>query len=139
MKENPHRARLLQLIQARPGLGVREAGRRAGLASGATAYHVEYLTMQGRISSVRFQGRRLLYPYPKAPSGKQLAISVLLEDAHLFALYEWVRRHGPVAQGGVLEAFPEPRSSVQHRLDRLVRGGVFKASWHGRSRLYEVA
>lgn len=136
---NANRAKLLSLIQARPGLGIRDAGRRCGLPQGATAYHVERLIIDGHISTARFAGRRLLFPYKVAPAGVDLAQRVLLEDPHLFALYEWVRQHGPVAQNGILHHFPDPRTTVQHRLDRLVRGGVLRSEMHGRARLYEVA
>lgn len=136
---NPNRERLLQLIEARPGLGLRDASRRSGIAHGALSYHVDYLIGEGRASSVRFGGRRLLFPGKTAPQGKELACRVLLEEPPLYALYEWVRRHGPVAQNGILHHFQEPRTTVQHRLDRLVRGGVLLTRWVGRSRLYEVA
>lgn len=136
--ENENRVRLLRLIQARPGLGVRDAGRRAGIAMGATAYHVEYLEREGKISTTRYQGRRLLWPYPKAPSGTELAKRVLLEDAGLYAVYMVVRGLGPIAQGGVLASLEGPRTTIQHRLDRLVRGGLLRVQWVGRSRVYEV-
>lgn len=136
--QNQNRERLLSLIQARPGLGIRDAGRRTGIPNGAVAYHVEYLIREGRISTARFGGRRLLFPYKVAPSGVQLAQQVLLEDSHLFALHAWIRRNGPVAQQGILNHFEEPRATVQNRLDRLVRGGVIRTQWVGRSRLYEV-
>lgn len=136
---NENRERLLQLIQARPGLGLRDASRRTGIPQGSLAYHVEYLINEGRASSARFGGRRLLFPTKEPPRGKELACRVLLEDPFLFSLYEWVRRHGPVAQQGILNHFPEPRATIQHRLDRLVRGGVLLTRWVGRSRTYEVA
>lgn len=136
-KPNQNRERLFNLIQARPGLGVRDAGRRAGIALGAMAYHVERLEMEGRISSVRFQGRRLLFPH-KAPQGRELAERIVLEDPHLFALHEWVRRNGPVAQQGILNHFPEPRATVQHRLGRLIRHGLIEARVQGRARIYGV-
>lgn len=138
MKENENRSKLLQLIQARPGLGVRDAGRRAGIPGGATAYHVEELVRHGKITTARYGGRRLLFPYKVAPKGLQLAMVVLLEDPNLYALYEWIRGNGPVAQQGILNRFPEPRATVQARLGRLVRGGLLKSGLDGRTRLYKA-
>lgn len=134
---NENRERLLQLVQARPGLGLREAGRRCGIAQGAMAYHVEYLEWEGRVSTTRYQGRRLLFPY-KAPTGHALAMQVVLEDAHLFAIYEFVRATGPIAQQGIINQFPEPRSTIQARLDRLARHRLLTSSFIGRSRVYSA-
>lgn len=135
---NEKRDRLLQLIQGRPGLGMRDAARRIGLPQGVAAYHVDKLIEEGHITSARFGGRRLLFPY-KAPEGASLAKHVLLEDPHLYAMWTWVFLHGPVAQQGILRQFhEEPRSTVQHRLDRLVRGGIIRTGTTGRHRIYEV-
>lgn len=135
---NENREKLLRLIQARPGLGVRDAGRRTGIPQGATAYHIEYLEREGRVSTVRFHGRRLLFPYAKPPTGRDLAMRVVLEDPRLFALHEFIRANGPISQQGILNHFQEPRSSVQNRLDRLARHGLIKSDFVGRSRIYGV-
>lgn len=135
---NEKRVRVLRLVGARPGLGVRDVGRRLGLSSGVASYHVGELVRHGLVSVARFGGRSLVFPYPVAPGGLELALRVVLEDAHLFCLYEWVRVNGPVAQGLVVDHFPEPRATVQGRLQRLCRAGLLRVEVKGRSRLYSV-
>lgn len=137
MKANENRDRLLAIITLHPGLGIREAARRLGLPLGSLKYHADYLEMHGILHKAKFQGRQLLFPY-QAPQGKELAEIILLRDPHLLQVHRWLQANGPVAQRGILNAIEAPRSSVQHRLDRLAAGGLVRSQFIGRERVYEV-
>lgn len=137
MKSNENRDMLLALVTVHPGLGMREAARRLGFAMGTMKYHADYLERHGLLFKAKFQGRQLLFGY-EAPVGKELAEVVLLRDPHLYQILRLVQGRGPMGQASVLEAVEGPRSSVQHRLNRLQAGGLLESRWVGRQRVYEA-
>lgn len=65
--ENVSRKRVYFLIQAHPGIHLRELVRASRLGFGEVAHHVAVLEHSGRISSVSAGLRRCLYPVDTAP------------------------------------------------------------------------
>jgi predicted transcriptional regulator len=139
--EHPRRRRIFAYIQAHPGATFREVARGAAVATGTTRHHLTVLKRQRMIverphrSTVRFFENHGRYD-------ATWASVVLLREPPLRHLHGWLARNPGAAQKEVLEAMALggwSRSTTQHRLERLVAGGVVESRLQGRRKLYQAA
>jgi DNA-binding IclR family transcriptional regulator len=121
----------MTLIEAERCLHFRDLARRSGLPTGTLAHHLSVLQRSGLIDQAAARGLRLVFVPSLGPTAA-VRTWVLRKDG-LAELYAYVARSGPVAQRAVLDAFAAlPRSTVQHRLHQLVRGGCITTREQGR-------
>ena len=135
---HPRRGAILALLEAEPGLCFRELMRRTGIGAGSLDHHVRRLVRAGMVWRVR-HGPRILHFATDGPRRVREAVMRHGLDPVDQAILAWSRTAGPRRQLAFLDAPPAqgmPRSSVQHRLGRLVRQGFLHADRKGRSLVY---
>lgn len=119
--ENPRRQRVMDAIQAHPGIHERALARLTGQAPGTVRHHVAVLAQQGLVARVRDGKVVRLHDARPGPPGDPAA-AALLEPA-LRRLDAWRREHpGASAAEAVrhaVGAWGWSRSTAYHRLARL--------------------
>lgn len=139
--EHPKRQRIFAYIQEHPGANFREVSRQTDIAAGTVRHHLTVLERAGHIVEHVHQGTiRLFENHGKFDAN--WVDAVLLREPPLAQLHAWVKQHPAVAQKDVLEAMEVEgwsRSTTQHRLARLVQGGVLTLRLQGRLKMYSVA
>ena len=136
---NPRRRRLLEAIRLRPGATFRELVRETGLAAGTARHHLTMLRRSGRIEEHRHHST---LRYFEAGRFDDWEAVVLLREPDLAMLHAWVREHPGSIQRDVLVAARSwgwSRSTTQHRLQRLVAGGLLEVVPAGRRKAYRAA
>jgi DNA-binding transcriptional ArsR family regulator len=138
---NASRRRILDHIQQHPGATLRELMRATGLSSKSTQHHVRVLKAAGHLEEqAHGNSRRFFLPGP-APAAERTK-AILLRKKPLSDLYELVRRHPWLAQSDILDLAARElgfsRSTTQHRLGRLISGGLVAVRHAGRIKLHAV-
>lgn len=133
--QHPMRAAIAQAVQAAPGQGFCELGRRLGVAQGTLRHHLSMLARSGVLRLVPIGSRLAILPVGERRSP---AVMALLCDPDLVALRDFVARHGRVCQRQVIAAFPAPRATTGHRLRRLTEAAALRVQRQGRWLFYEV-
>jgi DNA-binding transcriptional ArsR family regulator len=135
--EHPNRAALYAMVRQEPGIGFRELVARVGMASGTAHHHLAVLQRGGILRSERVGGG---VAFLFAGDLRNAAHLSVLREPGMTQLYDLIRSRGRICQGAVLEVSSQwPKSTVQHRLQRLVAAGLVRSTWQGRFRFYEVA
>lgn len=134
---HPRRQLILDLLQEQPGLCVRELARATGIQMGSLCHHLRLLARSGRVWTTK-RGVRLLH-FPASVRCEPLAAIAAHDLDELDRLLLSLARR-PIPQKGVLDSAPEgvPRSTVQHRLARLVAQGLLATRREGRLLIYEA-
>lgn len=124
-------AKLLRIIQERPGIPVTELEGRLGIGTGTMRHHLQTLQRAGKLHFVR-QGRRLLI-YPPGAGSDALAEG-LLRGATSRAVATTIREHpgGDVASLHRLLGLSE--RVVYYHLQRLMEAGLVASSGENRLR-----
>ncbi len=124
--EHPARQRLLEVAAVEPGLGLREACRRAGVPYATGVHHLAILRRARLVVLVR-QGRRLLLCLPGAER-KALAAAPARDALRAGGLLEAVNARTMPFQGDLIaharDQWGWPASTTRHRLARLVEAGL---------------
>jgi len=139
--EHPRRRRIFEYIQAHPGATFREVARGAEIATGTTRHHLTILKRHGTIME-KPHGSTTRFFENHGKFEANWADVVLLREPPLKLLHDWLALHPEVPQKDVLEAMAVhgwSRSTTQHRLQRLVEGGVADLRLQGRLKIYKVA
>jgi predicted transcriptional regulator len=136
--EHPRRRRIFEYIQENPGANFREVARRTGIAAGTVRHHLNVLARSDIIVEHQHGSTvRLFENLSKFQSN--WADHVLLREPSLGELYDWLKANPGAPQKAVLEGM-EPqgwsRSTTQHRLSRLVDGGLATIRLQGRLKIY---
>jgi predicted transcriptional regulator len=134
---HPRRTAILDLLHERPGLCLRELGRELGIQMGTLRHHLSVLIRGGSVWTTQ-RGLRVLHFPADVPRVPLVAIAAHVLDELDRQLLDLARR--PINQKGVLDSAPVevPRSTVQHRLRRLVAQGLLAARRQGRLIIYEA-
>lgn len=136
--EHPKRQRIFAYIQEHPGANFREVSRQTEIAAGTVRHHLTVLERAGHIVEHPHQGTiRLFENHGKFDAN--WVDAVLLREPPLAKLHAWIQEHPGSAQKDVLEAMEQAgwsRSTTQHRLARLVSGGVVSLRLQGRLKIY---
>lgn len=139
--EHPRRKQIFDYIQEHPGANFREVARNTGIAAGTVRHHLNVLGRAGQIvehahgSTVRLFENHGRFDH-------NWSDLVLLREPALARLHAWLKENPGAPQKAVLEAMePEgwSRSTTQHRLARLVDGGLATIRLQGRLKLYSAA
>lgn len=136
--EHPKRQRIFAYIQEHPGANFREVARQTGIASGTVRHHLTVLERAGHLVEHAHQGTvRLFENHGKFDHN--WADLVLLREPPLAQVNDWLKANPASPQKDVLEAFERlgwSRSTTQHRLARLVDGGLVSIRLQGRLKIY---
>lgn len=139
--EHPRRKQIFDYIQRHPGANFREVARNTSIAAGTVRHHLNVLERSGQVvehshgSTVRLFENHGKFQHDWADL-------VLLREPALGQLHAWLKDHPGSPQKAVLEAMEVEgwsRSTTQHRLSRLVDGGIASIRLQGRLKLYSVA
>lgn len=134
--EHPHRAAIYKAVRAEPGVGLRDLARGCLTPVGTTRHHLTILVRSGLLREER-AGRRIAF----LPRGERRRPELLatLRDPDLGALRQAIARKGRLSQLQLRTHFAGmPRSTIQHRLRRLVEAGALRSFRQGRGIFYEV-
>lgn len=138
--EHPKRQKIYQYIQEHPGANFREVARNTSIAAGTVRHHLTVLERAGHVVEHPHQGTvRLFENHGKFDHN--WSDLVLLREPPLAKLHEWLKQHPGSPQKAALEAMEKEgwsRSTTQHRLSRLVEGGVATIRLQGRLKIYSV-
>lgn len=126
-------------LRRTPGLSFRQVCAATRIPVGTTRHHLNILIRRQRVWYTKlgsrlahFAGRR-----PPCPNGVLQAVTATFDEVD-GRLYLAARDAGPLCQKDLLAVVPEevPRSTVQHRVKRLVRLGILSETPMGRRNLY---
>ncbi len=137
---HPKRASVAEYIREHPGATFRELLRGTGIASGTVRHHVAVLRQHGVIEEYRHLETLRYFERGSSESARWKDI-VHLREPELARLHEWLTGVGPSFQKDILAASAAwgwSRSTTQHRLKRLVAGGLISVTDQGRLRRYTV-
>ena len=130
--EHPARARLVQIVQAEPGIHFQDLARKAGLANGTAVHHLGKLA-KGGLLAARPLGRYTCYFPGTSPDRASLARAPVLRSDGARRVYEAIQGR-PGLSGlelaGVVGLQP---STVNYHVQRLVECGLVLAAREGRS------
>lgn len=136
--EHPKRQRIFTYVQEHPGANFREVARSTGIAAGTVRHHLTVLERAGHLVEHQHLGTvRLFENHGKFD--RDWADVVLLREPPLAKLHQWITEHPNSAQKDALEAMEREgwsRSTTQHRLSRLVDGGLVAIRLQGRLKIY---
>jgi DNA-binding transcriptional ArsR family regulator len=124
--DSERRRRILEAIQAHPGIHFRELARETEISRGNVAHHLRVLASAGHVVERR-QGRTRRFFENHGRYGDEWQAIALLRDPALRRLHDWVAAHPSVPQHVVVRqalGWGWSRSTVYHRLERLTKGGL---------------
>lgn len=138
--EHPRRKQIFDYIQHNPGANFREIARNTGIAAGTVRHHLNVMTRSDIVVEHQHGSTvRLFENLGRFQSDANWADHVLLREPPLGQLYAWLKANPGAPQKAVLEGM-EPqgwsRSTTQHRLARLVDGGLATIRLQGRLKIY---
>lgn len=138
--EHPKRQSIFAYVQEHPGANFREVARSTGIAAGTVRHHLTVLERAGHLVERQHLGTvRLFENHGKFDHN--WADVVFLREPPLAQVHDWLKEHVGSPQKSVLEAFEKQgwsRSTTQHRLARLVEGGLVSIRLQGRLKIYSV-
>jgi DNA-binding transcriptional ArsR family regulator len=136
---HPRRRRIYEYILVNPGANFRTLVRDIGIASGTVRHHLTILHRMGLIEERAHGATRRFFENHGRFEGKWTRV-VLLREPNLRQLHEFLVKRNHWHQKEVLEAMQElhgwSRSTTQHRLARLVEGGLLQCRFEGRYKAY---
>ena len=133
------RTAILAFLEDDPGASLRRICKRLALAGGVARHHIMILEREGRLWHERLAGRDWYFTGRRPQTRRGIATALQSGLPHeLHRAMKFIRTQGPLCQREALDALPWPRSTSQHRLDRLVRMGHLRRRPQGRYVLYEV-
>lgn len=138
---NANRRALLAIIHARPGLSFRALVQVSGLGSGTVRHHLTVMERHGLVWTLRV-GSQLAHFGGSRPASadRRLAALAACCDPLDRALLDVVATQPVRGQRAFFEAAPAtPRSSVMHRIQRLVTRGLLLRRDQGRWACYALA
>ncbi len=137
---HPNRRRLYNFIQRAPGATFREVVRETGIPSGTARHHIQVLCQAGLICE-RAHRSTLRYFENNGQHDDSWNSVVLLREAPLARLHAWLVHRPPAYQKDILleaSSWGWSRSTTQHRLSRLVDGGLVTIAAQGRLKRYQA-
>lgn len=120
--EHEARGDMLRIIQASPGLSLREIGERIRLARGPTQWHLDKLERNGYVARVRHGGESLFFPRAMPP-GQARALAVLRHPSRRELLELAARRPGLRPSEAARELGLQP-PTIRHHARELLELGL---------------
>lgn len=136
--EFTRRKRILDYVLQNPGANVREVARNTGTATGTVRHHLSILQRHGHLVA-RAHGATLRLFENHGKYDATWTEVVLLREAALCELHAWLQDHPASSQKAVVAGMQDRgwlRSTTQHRLKRLVHGGLVIVRLQGRLKIY---
>lgn len=138
--EHPKRQKVYGYIISNPGATFREVVRETGFATGTTRHHLTILKRSNAIMEQKYL-QTLRYFENHGKFTETWDTIALLREEPLAQLHDWLKENPWSNQKAILAAMAEvgwSRSTAQHRLSRLVDGGLVAMRPQGRMNLYEA-
>lgn len=123
--EHRRREHLVQLVQGRPGIALKELARLSGVQGGALAHHMVTLEREGLVVRQRV-GLRVTF---HAGAAATVARQVPALQARLLAL----ARAGPITQSEAARRLGVGRQALHYHVNQLRRAGLLELERAGRS------
>jgi predicted transcriptional regulator len=139
--EHPKRQKVYGYILVHPGATFREVVRETGYATGTTRHHLTILKRSNAIMEQKYL-QTLRYFENHGRYTETWDTIALLREEPLALLHQWVMGNPMNNQKAILAAMAEvgwSRSTAQHRLSRLVDGGLVSMRPQGRMNMYEAS
>lgn len=138
--EHPRRKIIFDYIRDHPGANFREIARNTGIAAGTVRHHLNVLGRSDIVVEHQHGSTVRLFEN-QAKFNDNWADLVLLREPPLGQLHAWLKGHPASPQKAVLEGMDAvgwSRSTTQHRLARLVDGGLATIRLQGRLKIYSI-
>ena len=139
--ENANRRTLYECIKDHPGATFRELLRRTEIPAGTARHHLTVLARSRVIVEHGHRSTRRFFENHGRFDQTWSAL-VLLREKELAKVHDWFARHPGAMQKDLLQHAEDrwgwSRSTTQHRLARLVDGGLIDVRQAGRSKFYEA-
>ncbi len=136
--KHPKRQQLHQFIQENPGSNFRELLRGTEMAAGTARHHLTILRRAGLTTEERHKGTLRFFDGVQA----NWQAVVLLREPELRKLHGWIEANPGAMQRAILDhavgQWGWSRSTTQHRLGRLVDGGLLDFAHVGRRKVYQI-
>lgn len=136
--EHERRRTLQDYIVSNPGATFRELLRGTGIPAGTARHHLTILRRSGLTVEKQYRST-LRFFENHGKFDETWAAVVLLREPELEKLHSWIMDNPSCKQMDVLDAMIEDgwtRSTTQHRLQRLIDGGLVTVRPQGRLKLY---
>jgi predicted transcriptional regulator len=136
--EHPRRKTIFEYIQLYPGANFREIARGTGIAAGTVRHHLNVLE-RSELVVEHSHGSTVRLFENHGKFDHNWSDLVLLREPPLAKVHAWLKEHPDSPQKAVLEAMDRDgwsRSTTQHRLARLVDGGLATIRLQGRLKIY---
>jgi DNA-binding transcriptional ArsR family regulator len=125
------RAKIVEAVNADPGVNANTIARRLGLARGVAMYHLAVLERERVLNCVRPGRQRHYFPRGTLAPREMMKIS-LLRRAHAEDLYRIVAESPGIGAGELARRLGVSASRVTHLVDRLAREGLIERARDGR-------
>lgn len=138
---HPRRRAIFDYIHANPGANVSEVVEGTGLASGTLRHHLSVLKRAGQVVERPHGGTLRLFENHGRFDADWNTV-VLLREPVLAKVHAWIAANPRSPQSAIVQALAQTegwnRSTTQHRLKRLVAGGLVEIRQQGRLKLHSV-
>jgi len=119
------RNRILDLVNARPGIHLKELQADLGIAWGTLVHHVRRLEATGHLVSMRQGPRRLLYA-ANTPESRARQDLALLRNGTAFRIAATIQQQPGIRQGTVCDVLELQPASVSKHASRLEEAGLIE-------------
>ena len=134
-EDNSNTKKVLQYIQAKPGIHLREIKRDLGMAMGTIQYHLNLLEKQGKIISERQSFRKFYFPVGLFAENQRKILKIIKQDTVREILLFIVAKKNPTQQEIVNEIHISA-ASVNWHLDRLKKTDLIYELRDGKYKRY---
>ena len=127
--DNPTRRRLLERIEAEPGVHHGELVRMLGKGQGATEHHLRHLERAGLIKRLKCTGYTCYFP--KSSGRQEMAAAPLLKSPVARAIVEAARAEPGVTGAELARRLRVSGPTVHYHVQRLKQGGLLAPDAQG--------
>jgi predicted transcriptional regulator len=135
--EHPMRQQLLDAIQARPGIHLRELASSHDTAVTNTQWHLRKLEQAGLVKTQKVQGRRLYYPVQGGQESRTKAIeNAALRNPNAERVSDFLAANAGCNQRALAEALGMNPGTVRWHLRKLETAGLVRVIHEGTQARY---
>jgi predicted transcriptional regulator len=126
--EHPMRSQILDTVQDRPGVHLRELATVHDTAVTNTQWHLRKLEMAGLVRTQKVAGRRLYYPTSGGTHSRQAALeNAATANPNAERVFQYIRDHSGCNQRSLCDALSINPGTVRWHLRRLQDAGLVRA------------
>lgn len=135
--EHSMRQDLLQTIQDRPGIHLRELAAQHNTAVTNTQWHLRKLEQAGLVKTQKAQGRRLYYPAQGGQATKIVALeNAALANPNASRVTQYLAAHSGIGPSTLADALDMNPGTVRWHLRKLESAGVVRSLQEGNQTRY---